>query len=514
MTVDLDEAGLVRFARLIACEVLPGDLVLLSGDLGAGKSTFARALIRARLGDDDAEVPSPTFALIQPYDTPGLSVVHADLYRLDDEAMTTELGLDEAIAKGAVIVEWPERAPLIATTDALSAHRLTIRLSEIDGGRRRRMDIGGRGRWPARLARLAEIEAFLTASGWSGARPVPMSADASARRYMRLADETRLALVMDSPRMPDGPPIRDGKPYSRIAHIAEDIRPFVAIARHLRALGLSAPEILAQDLDKGLLVLEDLGPRVYGAEIEHGTPQPLLWRVAVDALLALHAAPAPSRLAVDANEHHVVPDFDLTAMSIEIDLLLDWYVPMLTGAPADTSLRAGFSAAWLPVLDRLHAEPRTLLLRDFHSPNLIWLPERPAPANVGIIDFQDAMLGSAAYDLVSVLQDARLDVPPELEAELLDHYARQAAQRVPGFEADRFAFAYAAFGAQRNTKILGIFARLARRDGKPRYLRHIPRIWRYLARNLDHPGLAQLRSWYDYAFPAPLRDRVPGAGSR
>jgi N-acetylmuramate 1-kinase len=515
--LELDESGLAQLAELVACELSAGDIVALSGDLGAGKSAFARSAIRARLGDPSAEVPSPTFSLLQTYDTPPLTITHGDLYRLDDANAAEELGLDEALIRGALIIEWPERAPALVSGGGLGPDRLEISLFEIDGGARRRVEITGHGQWAPRLPRLVEIARFIAASGWSSARVAPMPGDASSRRYFKLAGDCGRALVMDAPRQPDGPPIRDGKPYSRIAHLAEDVRPFVAIARHLNALGLSAPEILASDLDAGLLLIEDLGDRVFGAELASGTPQVDLWRVAVDALLVLHAAPVSRRLPIGNGEFHDVPDFDLTAMEIEIELLPEWYLPMMTGAPTEGGLRRDFMALWQPVLQRLLAEPPALLLRDYHSPNLLWIPERTGTdigtgaANVGIIDFQDAMISSAAYDLVSVLQDARLDVPEAIETELLAHYCERAAKTQKNFDPARFHFAYRAFGAERNTKILGIFARLAMRDHKPRYLQHIPRIWRYLERDLAHPGLSSLRAWYDRTMPKPTRSRIPGA---
>ena len=170
---------------------------------------------------------------------------------------------------------------------------------------------------------------------------------------------------------------------------------------------------------------------------------------------------------------------------------------------------AEFLALWAPLFDSVLAAPGGLVLRDYHSPNLLWLPSMPAgKTRVGIIDFQDAVIGHPAYDLVSLLQDARLDVPAEIETELFEYYVSAVAKREPGFDAQAFAAAYAVLGAQRNTKILGIFARLARRDGKPVYLRHIPRIWRYLEHDLAHPQLATLRSWYDRNFPASMRARV------
>ena len=190
-----------------------------------------------------------------------------------------------------------------------------------------------------------------------------------------------------------------------------------------------------------------------------------------------------------------------------MELLLDWYWPAVLGTPAPNDARADFVALWKLVFDQLDDQPIGWVLRDYHSPNLVWLADRKGVARVGIIDFQDAMRGPPAYDLVSLLQDARIDVSPELEAHLFNHYCAMVTARQTGFDRDAFAFAYAALGAQRSTKILGIFARLAQRDGKPSYLRHIPRLWRYLEHDLAHPELGALRAWYDRHMPTDVRLR-------
>ncbi len=499
-TLRLDEAGLARLASLIALDLRPGDLVALAGDLGAGKTTFARSAIRTLLDAPDAEVPSPTFSLVQSYDTPRLAIAHCDLYRIEGESGASELGLEESLARGAVLIEWPERAQSLLADD-----RLDIAIIEIDDGARRQVTLAAHGHYRPRLERLMTIHAFLASHGWGDTHIRPIPGDASSRRYFRLEQNTQRALLMDAPRQPDGPPIRDGMPYSRIAHLAEDVRPFVAIGRHLRGLGLSAPRIIASDLDTGLLLLEDLGDRVFGAQLAAGTSQIELWRGGVNALLALHRTPVLEQLDIGNGAHHVVPPFDQSAMQIEVELLPDWYVRAATGAPLADPARAAFIEQWSSVFARLLALPPSLLLRDFHSPNLLWLPERTGAASIGIIDFQDAMRGPAAYDLVSLLQDARLDVSKEIETELLAHYCAEAAKTQPNFDRAVFEFAYRALGAQRNTKILGIFARLARRDGKPRYLQHIPRIWRYLERDLTHPELAPLEAWYDRHLPSEIR---------
>jgi tRNA threonylcarbamoyl adenosine modification protein YjeE len=509
-TRELDEPGVVRLAELLALKIAAGDVVALSGALGTGKTTFARALIGALLRGSAAEVPSPTFSLAQTYATPRLSVTHFDFYRLNAAEEARELGFEEAIDTGAVIVEWPERAPSL-----LPAARYEIELAETDDATVRRVTMRGHGAKAERdVVRIGELMDFLEREEpWRGARISYLQGDASTRSYARLTAEGGTALLMDAPRQPDGPPIRDGRPYSRIARLAEDmVRPFVAIGEVLRGAGLSAPEVLAADLDKGLLLVEDLGDRLFGAEIGAGAPQAELWRAAVDALVVLRGVPVPPAMPLPDGTSYTLPRRDRAAFEIEIELLLDWLWPAIKGAPPPASIRTEFAALWAPVIDRLLALPGGWFLRDYHSPNLIWLPERKGVARVGILDFQDALNESFAFDLVSLLQDARVDVPEALEQELFAHYCRQVKARGPTFDAAGFAAAYADFGVQRNTRLLGLWTRLLVRDGKSQYLQHYPRTWGYLARNLRTPALAPLLAWYERHFPPEVRSakRLPG----
>lgn len=529
---DADEASLSRLAERIALKLAAGDVVALSGDLGTGKTTFARALIRAVLGDPYAEVPSPTFSLVQTYVSPRFELAHLDLYRLSGDEDLIELGFDELVANGVAIVEWPERAPGL-----VAANRLDIRLTQGARPDLRTLSLSGYGAWASRLSRTAAMADFLDGlEPWGRAAAVYLQGDASPRAYARLTSPPLAAsppslwerpggrkpgttavelpispqnggyaaILMDQPRQPDGPPIRNGLPYSRIAHLAEDVRAFVAVAQALAGAGLSAPEIYAADLERGFLILEDFGDRVFGAEVAKGAPQAELWRAAVDILVALSAAPVPDAIVLPDGSAHRVPDMDAGVLTVEVELLADWYWPAVHGAPMPADVRADFMEAWAPVLARLAEGPKGWVLRDFHSPNLVWLPARDGLRGVGLLDFQDALNGPLAYDLASLLQDARLDVPPALEDELLAYYVAERSAE-PGFDADVFRATYAAVGVQRATKILGIFARLAARDGKPTYLRHIPRLWRYLARGLAHPELSALARWFDRHFPPAVR---------
>src|SRR5262245_2531315 len=347
-TRELDEPGCVRLAELIALKIRPGDAVALFGDLGAGKTTLARALIGALLGEGAPEVPSPTFALQQTYATPRLAIAHYDFYRLSGADEALELGFEEALQAGAAIVEWPERAAALLPDD-----RIEVMLSETAYPGRRRVTVRGHGTAAPRVGRIGEIMAFLDAQpAWAGARVAYLQGDASTRGYARVSLANRSVLLMDAPRQPDGPPIRDGRSYSQIACLAEDmVRPFVAIGAALRATGLSAPDVLATDLNAGLLLIEDLDDRLYGRVVAAGASQAELWRAAVDVLVHLRRAPVPAALPLPDGTGFRLPRRDRAAFEIEIDLLLDWLWPELKGSPAPEAVRAEFRSVWHPVLD-------------------------------------------------------------------------------------------------------------------------------------------------------------------
>lgn len=518
---DLSEPQLVRLAQELGFMLRQGDTIALHGELGAGKTTFARALIRAIAGDDSLDIPSPTFTLVQHYDTARLKLAHFDLYRLSSPDEVDELGLEHALQGGAVLIEWPERAE-----DRLPEDRLDIFLSDgapAEGVETRTVRLEGHGSWRNRVARLAALHRLVRKAGYKDddIQLSAISGDASVRHYARLTrprnagdrkmDQVALAMVMDWPRQPDGPPIRNNLPYSQIAHLAEGVMPFVAVAHALREAGFSTPEIFAADLDEGFLVLEDLGERDFKQALASGISQEELWRAATDVLIALRELPVPSALPCGADKGHKLPSFDTGILEIETELMVDWYWPAIHGEQAPVEQREALRAAWEPLFARLARDKPHWVLRDFHSPNLLWLSERSGLRRIGLIDFQDALAGPAAYDLVSLLQDARIDVDSDLEARMFDYYVSRVRAKEPDFDENAFRLTYAALGAQRNSKILGIFARLAKRDGKVRYLEHVPRVWTYLSRNLTHPGLASLAEWYDRAFPPSIRHRIPSA---
>jgi tRNA threonylcarbamoyl adenosine modification protein YjeE len=489
-------------ANLMADLVLligPGDVITLSGDLGAGKTAAARAMIRYLAGDDALEVPSPTFTLAQVYDLPPFPLVHADLYRINDPAELEEIGLSPLPEGTVALIEWPERAP-----SALPEDRIDIALSHRPalGSTARAAEITGYGKAAAQVARLKALRQFLDGAGYADARRRRMPGDASTRSYARLVRDDGVVILMNSPLRPDGPAVYDGKSYSAAVHLAEDVKPFVAIDNGLRERGFSAPSIHHADLDAGFLITEDFGSAGF---IEGDPPRPIAERyeAATDMLAALHREALPEILPVAPQITYAIPAFDTDALLVEVGLMLEWYMPD-RGAELTDNMRAEFVMMWRDLLSKPASAARTWALRDFHSPNLIWLDERPGTARVGIIDFQDAVLGPAAYDLVSLLQDARVDVPEQLELALLTRYIKARRASDDSFDPAGFAELYAIMSTQRNTRLLGTFARLNRRDGKPQYLPHQPRIWTYLNRSLAHPVLSRAREWYSANVPPPV----------
>ncbi len=491
-----NEAATAALAGEIAGLLKSGDVVTLAGDLGVGKTTFARAVIRAIAKDPELEAPSPSFTLMQIYEGAFGKIVHADFYRIEAVGDVAEIGWEEAGEDAILLVEWAERARELFTGD-----RLDIRLSFAEYERRdvRLITMSGYGAFAPRLSSFKSMREFLRGAGWADARRTFLQGDASSRAYETLEKPSgETAILMISPPKPDGPPIRYGKSYSAIARLAESVKAFVAIDEGLIEQGFSAPKIYAQDLDAGLLILEDLG-RI-GVVDENG-PIPERYLEAVAALAQLHARKLPDQITLRDDGVYRIPPYDLDALLIEVELLIDWYVSHIARTLVASGARAVFVNLWRKALAEVAAATPTWTLRDYHSPNLLWLPEREGIRRLGLIDFQDCVLGHPAYDVVSLTQDARVTVPEELEMKLIAHYARMRRERDHRFDMGGFVRAYAVLGAQRATKIMGIFARLDLRDGKPHYLSHLPRVEQYLKKSLRHPALKDMKNWYETNLP-------------
>ena len=354
---------------------------------------------------------------------------------------------------------------------------------------------------------------FLARSGWGDAVVTPLPGDASTRRYARLAMGTRKAMLMDQPQgaeTPTAPPgasadERRALGYNAVARLAgADCGRFAAAADWLRGHGLAAPEIIAAEHAQGFVILEDLGDALFADVLAGGGDEKALYEAAVEVLAAIHAHDAPAALSADKP----LFDYDGTALVAETDLLTEWFLPLALGRVASDAEVAEHRALWNAALAGIETSRKVFVHRDYHAQNLLWLPERAGVARVGLIDFQDAVAGSAAYDLISLTEDARRDVTPEIAEAATAHYL--SVLRAQGTPVDEEAFRreMAVMAAQRNAKIVGIFARLYKRDGKPRYLAFLPRVWGYLERDLAHPALADLRAWYDRVIP-PAQRVVP-----
>ncbi len=316
---------------------------------------------------------------------------------------------------------------------------------------------------------------FIARADWGDAHESLLAGDASFRKYFRLARGSGTAVVMDSPA----------------AH--EPVGPFVRIGKHLRALGLSAPEILFEDAANGFLLLEDLGDDTFARVLEGGGDEGALYERATDVLVALHAAPA----------HGLLPGIGAYKGEALIDaamLLPEWYLPAATGRPLPNEEAEHYRAAWRACLAELPATPDALLLRDYHKDNLMWLPDRPGARACGLLDFQDAQRGHPSYDLVSLIEDARRDVSPAVHAACLARYLAGT-----GLAARDFHAGFALMAAQRHARVIGLFVRLLERDGKPDYLPHLPRVWRLFGRALKHEALRPLSAWVDRLLPPSLR---------
>jgi tRNA threonylcarbamoyl adenosine modification protein YjeE len=487
ITVSLQgEAETIRLGEDLALALRAGDCLALHGDLGAGKSTLARAFIRAMANDPWLEVPSPTFTIIQTYDL-RIPVAHLDLYRLSDVSEIDELGIDEMLTDGICLVEWPD----IAGDELPPASTITLRLEH--SGEDRTATIEASEKQAARISRVLAIRRFLAKAGYPEAKRRFLSGDASSRAYETVEVHDRSAmLLMDWPPSARGAIVQDGKTYAEIAHIAQNANSFVAISAYLRSNDFSAPEVLSVDFNQGILLIEDLGRQ--GVLDDEGRPISDRYIESVRCLARLHELGVPPAMQITADEQYDVPVFDAQAMKIEVSLLVEWYLPFKRGAPVRDDEKREYFAIWDGLIASLKDCETGLLLRDFHSPNIIWQPEEQSHRKVGLIDFQDAMVGPTAYDLASIIQDARVTIEPSLADTLKAEYLGLRAGH-PGFNEAGFLSAFAIMSAQRNCKLAGIWVRLMQRDGKPGYMKHMPRTLTYLRSALEHDSLAPLKGW-------------------
>jgi hypothetical protein len=484
ITKNEDETA--ALAQDLALALRPGDLVFLQGDLGAGKTTFARALIRALAADPYYEVPSPTFTLVQEYSSLPLPVAHLDLYRIEDADEVLELGIEDWLEQGAALVEWPDKAG-----DAIAPATHDISLRET-AGESREISIQCASDGISALERSFSIRHFLEKRLETLVSRARRQGDASSRSYELIsAHEQPVRLLMNDPPASEADVLYNGVPYRKAVHLAENIRPFVAIGDLLASRGFRVPERYGADLDAGFLLLEHLGH----ASIldEKGQPFSERYIAAAEMLAELHHVKWPQVTPLPHGAEHSIPHYDAEAMKIGLSLLPDWWAREneLDAAAVDQ-----LYDLWHPHFERFQTGYDDLILRDFHSPNIIWQEGAQGISRIGLIDFQDAVRGPGAYDLASIMRDARVDVPEELQAKMMSAYCLRAAELDTSFDEDKLRFDVATLAAFRSSRLLGLWVRLDLRDGKPVYRRHEERTKNYLSQSLAHPGLKDLRQWY------------------
>lgn len=462
-------------AQAIAPYLVPGDCILLEGDLGAGKSQFARALIRA-LGTKTQHQPSPTFTLLQVYDDTRLPLAHADLYRIAEPEEVFDLHLEPFLRHGVTLVEWPQKAP----AGFFPAEALTISLVE-DSATGRTATLTGDSSWAKRFAFFApEVRRESSEKGRmgyiqslcnrKGLMITPVSQDASFRSYWRVRLEEGSRILMDAP-----PPL-------------EDVTRFALVDRCLEGIGIHTPHIYNMDATGGYALLEDFGDTTFYGAIQNGmAPQPL-YEAAVDVLLKIYKG-----------GEQPVGKYTAAMYLNEASLFVDWYMPMVNGRATHTADRRAFRDIWLPLVEKMLTAPKSTVLFDYHCQNLMLVGGGLNDiGNVGVLDFQDARTGPVVHDLASLLYDVRYDVPRELH----DILIRRMVDGLEGaMTLEAFTEAMKLSALQNLTRIAGVFTRLAYRDGKRNYLNYMPRLWRYFDELVAMPACLELRRYVEKNTP-------------
>lgn len=327
----------------------------------------------------------------------------------------------------------------------------------------------------------AELKAeFIKKRGWETATVSFLAGDCSNRIYDRLTGPNEKTAVLMDAYGPD-----------------EKVKPFIAISKLLNKLGCAAPKVLASNLKNRFLLLEDFGDETFTACLNKGGDPDLLYDIAIQSLIQLHRT-------FDITMMPTLPVYDLETLLEKANLFLEWYFPSIHGAPPSPVAIQAWQEAWHESLQVLVRSPKTIILRDFHVDNLIWLKGRKGPEQCGLLDFQDASLGPQAYDLVSLFEDVRRDVCPQLTERLLQKYL----STFPILDEERFMAQYYTAGAQRATRIIGVFSRMLLKQKRDHYMRFIPRAWKWLENDLKHDNLLAIRRWFDEYFPAEKRRAI------
>jgi tRNA threonylcarbamoyl adenosine modification protein YjeE len=479
LVVDLPNETATEFlAEDVAACLKPGDTIALSGDLGAGKTTFARALIRALSGDPALEVPSPTFTLVQTYETPHVTVAHVDLYRVAEAGEIEETGAFAALAGGAVLVEWPERAGALLPTNRLE---VALRIE----GKGRRAELTGDEDWQERLTVSRAARKLLADNGFGDGHRMPMDRAIPPCRLEQIRGSTGSGVLLEWPLL--------AEPDNRAARLEH----FAAINQALRDVGLSAPRVLGTDPANGLALVEDLaGESLLDGE---GRPLPERYFAAVEVLAEIHVRPLPTVLSA-LRDAPSVTQLDGPALAARANGFTQLFVPLERGKPVPPAEESEFDRLWRVAFDRLAEAERGWVLEPVGSVHLRWLPEREGLKRIGFLAKGYVAFGPLAFDLASLCQDVGVTIGDDLEADLRRHYLALRRAANARFDSDAFGAAYAIAGVLRAGFDVGIAAAHAPLDPAEATVR-TARILGYLRRALHHPVLSDLAAWYERHLP-------------
>jgi len=469
-------------AKEVSLIIQKGDFISLVGPMGSGKTTLSKYIINS-IGEVIQEVTSPTFNLSQTYPTQRSLITHYDLYRIENYTDLEEIGFKEALEEGIVIVEWADKF-----SHELPKDRLEIKIE--DNGKNKRIAyIKGYGCWKKRLERNIHLNNFISGCDLKIVNKNWMKGDASERSYQRIVTEDNSYVVMNN---------NQRKKEINPTKIAENIEAFILINYYLESLGIKIPRILKIDRKNSFLLLEDLGNIQYSKINLNDNHVFDYYAPAIESLVLIQNSQHKKNLKYNGMEH-VLNFYDKDIYLEEVKLLIDWYWPYKKGTLCEINVYKEYTAIWNTLLSKI-SQSSTLTLRDFHSPNLLWVNNENGLRRCGIIDFQDALIGHPLYDLVSLTQDARIDISRELETKILNYYNELKYSQASKNLEINLVQDYHIIATQRCFKILGVFARLAMSSKKPEYLLHIPRIIGYIERNFENKVLKDLKEWFERNF--------------